>query len=249
MSRSTIAVLVLGIVFFGFLPSSATAQQHFSSCISRTDASATIIIPSTAHLTVSGIDVEEGDEIAVFGADGTCAGVGVYDATGIGISVWGEDAYTQIGGMVDGEALRFRIWDASAGTEVSGLEASYGSDKPFLNNEGVYTAGAIYEVRGMSVATDIDQASDTPEVFVLDQNYPNPFNQSTTIGYSLETAADVTLEVFDLLGRRVEKIVSGQQAPGRHEVRFDGAALTNGMYIYRLTAGERTETRRMVLAR
>ena len=84
---------------------------------------------------------------------------------------------------------------------------------------------------------------------VLSQNYPNPFNPSTTVRYGLPSRAHVALTVFNTLGQLVSTLVQGEQDPGYHEVRFDGANLPSGVYFYRMQAGSFVETRRLVLLR
>lgn len=86
-----------------------------------------------------------------------------------------------------------------------------------------------------------------PAAFALEQNYPNPFNPATTIGFSLPQAGDVELSVFDLLGRRVAVLASGHHPQGRTEVTWDASAFPSGVYVSRLQAGTRVETRRMIL--
>ncbi|MGF1670096.1 MAG: T9SS type A sorting domain-containing protein [Balneolaceae bacterium] len=77
---------------------------------------------------------------------------------------------------------------------------------------------------------------EAPREFELRQNYPNPFNPSTTIAFQLPAAAEIRLEVFDVLGRRVATLVEGQAFPaGGHTVPFDGASLASGLYLYRLS--------------
>lgn len=82
----------------------------------------------------------------------------------------------------------------------------------------------------------------------LMQNYPNPFRSSTTIKYTTFQAVDVTLEVFDLLGRKVTTLASGLVSAGRHQVAFEPDRLSPGMYVYRLTSGGAVQTRMMTLA-
>ncbi len=83
--------------------------------------------------------------------------------------------------------------------------------------------------------------------FSLDQNYPNPFNPSTQIDYSIAQSGAVTLDVFDMLGRKVATLVDEQQAAGSYSVAFDGTGLASGLYLYRLSAGDNVSTRTMVL--
>ena len=84
---------------------------------------------------------------------------------------------------------------------------------------------------------------------VLYQNYPNPFNPSTDIGFVIADFGLVRLVVYDLLGREVEVLVSEKKAPGTYEVKFNGTGLASGMYLYRLTAGQFVQTRKMIVVK
>lgn len=87
-----------------------------------------------------------------------------------------------------------------------------------------------------------------PEHFEIEQNFPNPFNPTTTIRYALPEVSSVRIELFDITGRRVAVLVDKTaQAPGRYSVPFNGATLASGVYVYRITAGQFTETRKMTL--
>jgi hypothetical protein len=88
-----------------------------------------------------------------------------------------------------------------------------------------------------------------PQEFRLEQNYPNPFNPSTTIRYSLPVRSHVTLVVFNTLGQQVGVLQNGEQAPGYHEVTFDGSGLSSGVYFYRIEAGSFVQTRKLLLIR
>ncbi len=90
-----------------------------------------------------------------------------------------------------------------------------------------------------------------PLAFELHQNYPNPFNPTTTFTYRLSAASDVRLEVFDVLGRTVATLVQTRQSAGTYRLNFNAAQfnLASGLYFYRLTAGARSETRKMILAK
>jgi hypothetical protein len=88
-----------------------------------------------------------------------------------------------------------------------------------------------------------------PKTSELEQNYPNPFNPSTTIRYGLPHNSAVRLTVFNTLGQQVATLVQGEQVAGYHEVRFDGAGLSSGVYFYRLTAGNFVQTRKLILLR
>jgi photosystem II stability/assembly factor-like uncharacterized protein len=97
--------------------------------------------------------------------------------------------------------------------------------------------------------TGIQNQNLTAESFGLSQNYPNPFNPSTKIKYSIPSAAYVTLKVYDILGHEVETIISGNQTRGVYDVQWDAGKFSSGVYIYKLTAGNYTESKTMLLVK
>lgn len=97
--------------------------------------------------------------------------------------------------------------------------------------------------------TSSETTSDLPKYVQLDQNYPNPFNPVTTILYQLPATANVRLEVFDILGRRVSQLVDEQKSAGHHTIQFDASDLNSGLYIYRLQTGDFQITKTMMLVK
>jgi surface protein len=83
--------------------------------------------------------------------------------------------------------------------------------------------------------------------FAMDQNYPNPFNPTTTIRYQLANQVDVSVIVYDILGRRVATLVNAVQQPGVYTVDFDARHLASGVYMLRIRAGSFTEIQTMTL--
>jgi hypothetical protein len=83
--------------------------------------------------------------------------------------------------------------------------------------------------------------------YKLEQNNPNPFNPSTSILYSIPEGSNVELKVFDIIGREVQALVNHYQNAGNYIITFDGSSLPSGVYIYRLSAGSFTETKKMIL--
>ena len=86
-----------------------------------------------------------------------------------------------------------------------------------------------------------------PDVYSLDQNYPNPFNPSTVINFSIPESGLVTLKIYNVLGQEVAELVNDVKPAGNYEVTFDASDLTSGMYIYTITAGNFTSTKKMML--
>ena len=84
-----------------------------------------------------------------------------------------------------------------------------------------------------------------PNEIVLMQNYPNPFNPTTAIGFSLLAVGNVSLKVYDVLGREVATLLNNEQIEaGEHEIQFDANGLTSGMYFYRLNVDGKFSKRR-----
>jgi len=88
-----------------------------------------------------------------------------------------------------------------------------------------------------------------PTEYSLSQNYPNPFNATTTIKYQLPVEGDVKLEVYNLFGQEVATLVDSKQQAGYRSVNWDASSVSSGLYFYRLTVGDYTETRRMLLVK
>jgi len=86
-----------------------------------------------------------------------------------------------------------------------------------------------------------------PSTFDLAQNYPNPFNPSTTISFDLPAAATVQLTVYNQLGQEVARLVSGYREAGTHAVVWDASGVASGVYFYRISAGQYTGTRQLIL--
>ena len=108
-------------------------------------------------------------------------------------------------------------------------------------------AGFWYQT--VDLITSVEQITDDglPKEFRLEQNYPNPFNPITSIRFTLPNASDVSLRVFDLLGREVDTLVDELLPGGQHEVQFDASSLASGIYIYKLESASESLTRTMTL--
>lgn len=103
-----------------------------------------------------------------------------------------------------------------------------------------------------SQTTNIDGEEGLPSEFVLDQNYPNPFNPSTTISftvpYTSESSAQFTkLNIYDILGNNVADLLSSELNPGFYKIQFDASHLSSGIYLYKLTSGTVSLTKKMML--
>lgn len=91
--------------------------------------------------------------------------------------------------------------------------------------------------------------SGIPLKFTLNQNFPNPFNPSTVITYELPVSSDVSLNVYDVTGRLMTRLVNEMQRAGKYEVSFDGKNLSSGVYFYQILTDGFADTKRMVLVK
>jgi Secretion system C-terminal sorting domain len=150
-----------------------------------------------------------------------------------------------------------------AGTSDSGAFAStdHGSNWHLSNNgltdssimslnvdqQGLLYVGTNKGLFRSTGITYIDEKNSVPSSFSLFQNYPNPFNPTTVINYQLSVNSEVTLKVYDVLGRLVNTLIEERQTVGVHSVTFNASSLSSGVYFYRLIAGSSVESKKMIL--
>ncbi len=131
--------------------------------------------------------------------------------------------------------------------EAEYIASSSGADIHVLDNY-IYLAGNISLTILRFTPTDIDEGGITgPQIYSLSQNYPNPFNASTTIEYSLPEEAAVIIEIYDILGRKIETLVTGRQPAGTHTIAWEAKDVSSGVYFYRIEAGGYSQTQKCVL--
>ena len=121
--------------------------------------------------------------------------------------------------------------------------------------EGTYTGEVNIATNGGNITIPIDYLVDVaqelmvPTKFNLSQNYPNPFNPRTIINYSIADQSQVLLIVYDALGREVTTLVNKQQNPGIYQAEWNADNYSSGIYYYKLSVGEWSDTRKMILLR
>ncbi len=187
------------------------------------------------------------------------AGVGnAVDAMSIdGTNLFIAGIFTTSGLITANRVIEWSITDSSYTTLGDGLNldayaiASSGQDAYFGGRFS--TAGrksssnlAHYNPNGI---TSVNDNARVVERYDLSQNYPNPFNPTTVINYQLSSVGNVTLKVYDILGREVATLVNERQIAGNHTVSFDGSRFASGVYFYRLVTGNKIQTMKMVLVK
>ena len=99
-----------------------------------------------------------------------------------------------------------------------------------------------------SIVTNITlTGNETPEAYSLSQNFPNPFNPETQINFTLPNSGLVKLVVYDILGKEVATLLNDSRTAGSYTINFNADKLTSGVYFYKLTSGEFSDVKRMVL--
>ncbi len=113
---------------------------------------------------------------------------------------------------------------------------------PAYNDPIMYDAFTIPDM-----PTGVNDGSQVARSFNLNQNYPNPFNPSTKIDYTLPEKSNVSLKIYDVLGKEVASLVNATQEAGNHSVNFNASKLASGLYIYTLKSGNNVMSKKMML--
>ena len=116
------------------------------------------------------------------------------------------------------------------------------------SSDSLFSGGGGFLGGGDDWMTSIDDVEDIiPLKFELSPNYPNPFNPSTTIKYTLAEQSHVRLEIYNILGQRVEVILDESKDAGSHTEIWQANDVPSGVYFYRIVAGDFEDTRKMML--
>lgn len=224
----------------------AAAASHFTDCVERTGSGATIVLTTDAPVVPDGSRMEVGDEVAVFTPEGICAGVAIWSGENLALTAWSDNPMTEDkDGFANGDSITFTVWDADLQEAYQATEATFDPDfatGPFRDND-------IFVLSELAVGSTTGMEAEPGLAFRLDGNRPNPFKHRTDVAISLPQESAVSLEVFNTLGKRVLHHDAGTLAPGSHLLPVDANGWASGAYLYRVTAGERVATSRMMLVR
>jgi len=130
---------------------------------------------------------------------------------------------------------------SDGGYIIAGWTDSFGA-----GGQDVYLIKTVGDVVGVDGP---EFESSLPASTSLSQCYPNPFNVGTVIEYQLPVASDVKLEIFNIIGEKVATLVKGTEEAGYKSVTWDASNVSSGIYFYKLSAGDYTETMRMMLVK
>lgn len=153
----------------------------------------------------------------------------------------GDLVWSKLIGSVKNEGASSVRVTADGGFVISGFTDSYSKS----NN--IY----LLKFNGAGEITNVfeDGEEKLLQSFVLNQNYPNPFNGQTTIMFTINSPQEISLVLYDLLGREIKVLKQGWFNPGDYDVTIDSDYLSSGIYFYSLRAGKKIQTRKMTLIR
>jgi photosystem II stability/assembly factor-like uncharacterized protein len=140
-------------------------------------------------------------------------------------------------------------WAGTGGTTLDVRDR-----KTKIANRNILTNGGVYKYTDNVISINKNN-SEIPKNFILEQNYPNPFNSSTKIKFQIpadspaRTGKKVILIIYDITGREVYSIINKSLQPGTYEIYFDASNLSGGVYFYKLSADENSQTRVMVFSK
>ena len=136
---------------------------------------------------------------------------------------------------------------------VAGNGTSNSPHEYSFTDAGVISGSYTYRLKQIDNSGVFKYSQETaviirvPAGFALGQNFPNPFNPSTVINYSITSTSNVMLRVYNILGSEVATLVNENKSPGSYSVTFNASALANGVYFYRLNAGQLSDVKRLTV--
>lgn len=241
-----------------FLGQEASGQTQFDSCKKLTGNNATLIVPESASITLDGEPLPDGAEVAAFTQNGLCVGAFVWEHENVGVALWGDDTQTSdVDGLAPGEEIEFRIWEAKSGKMLSGttstISVKFSDAAPFYRETPEYAAGAIYELASLEISSSTkvpeqpENPDEIPDVFAVHESYPNPFNPRTTVPFDLPDDAHVEIDIYNVAGALVERLVDRTMTAGRHEVQWEAGNHPSGVYLMRVSAAGQIRTQELIL--
>jgi hypothetical protein len=217
--------------------SSITSERYKSNRI-NTGINAILFVESDSFI--------DGDEIAIWSESNNLLGSGIANGGKVAITVWGKNEIIpdQEFGALPNEKLRLTFWSAADEREYELIV-----DRLSIVGKGIQDNTDLRFHANTINLLQVSIEDEIPMRYSLVQNFPNPFNPSTTIRYNIPREEKVKLEVYNLLGQKVETLVDDVHHAGSYEIIFKAGHLASGVYFYRLSAGNFSEVMRMILLR
>ncbi|MEX2189330.1 MAG: ice-binding family protein [Bacteroidota bacterium] len=263
----------------GFPPATLTGVQHPGNATSAAaqvdlkaafDTTAARTADSTITAQLGGLTYTHGiyeSSSGAFGLTDTLTLDGGGDASAVwvfkmsGALTTAADSYVKLMNGAQWYNIFWHVGSSATLGSNSSIRGNIMASSSITANNGAAIGGRLLAlddsvsldnnaIGGIPVVTSVPKVT-IPEGFTLSQNYPNPFNPSTMIEYTLEKTAQVSLKVYNLLGREVATLVNGRQEAGSYTVAFNAnkgpISLSSGVYFYRLEAGSFISTKKLIL--
>ncbi|MEB3327574.1 MAG: T9SS type A sorting domain-containing protein, partial [Synechococcus sp.] len=187
-------------------------------------------LPWTIAITDVPTGLPDETELSLWDGD-RIVGAAILQPGSNAVTAWKADPSVDLPGFTPGNRVSARLWNPQTQTEKDiRLIPKDGSDHLSFGT-GAYGLATLGELE----TTGID--SERPLEFALERIYPNPFNPSTTIQYSVASASNVRIVVYNSLGQRIATLVNGVMPVGRHTIVWDATAVASGVYLVRMEAG------------
>jgi len=179
---------------------------------------------------ISGVELAADDQVAAFNTSGRLVGVGRVTDGMVGLAVWGDDKSTElVDGLVEGEAFTLKLWNADKDAVVD-----------------LRMAGLVYATDGFT-ASDAVAGAIIPDNYSLGQNFPNPFNAVTHVAFGLPEASRISIRVFDIAGREVATLVSGNLEAGNHTAVWNAEGFNSGVYLLKMETPNFSNVRKVTM--
>lgn len=164
-----------------------------------------------------------------------------YDNKYVDSTLYGDSVAHAVAGSTSGSVYLQKYWDI-CGNQIILMMKNASKAVADL----IYTAWVDAGSPDPN-ATSVNDKQIFPESYSLSQNYPNPFNPSTSIKFSIPEKAIVTLQVYDVNGRKVAELLNGEKEPGNYDISFDASKLSSGVYFYQLCSNGFFQSKKMIL--
>jgi hypothetical protein len=142
---------------------------------------------------------------------------------------------------------------APSGTHLQSLGVhehwNNATDKLYSRNIDPINGKGIELVQLKGTVTSVKENNNIPSGYSLSQNYPNPFNPTTIITYQIPKEGFVSIKLYDVAGKEIRTLVNAQQSPGNYSYNIDANRLASGIYIYKISVNNFTQSKKMVLIR
>ena len=168
---------------------------------------------------------------------------------------WSVSESSGLEGFIVSRARPDRRYHTIAAIPASPGEMNFEFEDPSVEPDVSYTFRVEYiDADGTHTLFETEPLGLPPLPFALHQNSPNPFNPSTEIGFSLPRPSEVVLDIYDISGKRVRRLLEEHRPAGQHTAQWNGldergSPVVSGVYFYRLMAGKQSDSRKMILLR